>query len=284
MGWTDDPDEEGLIEENPFIFAVIAVILLAVAGILYFVGIDYDPGWFEGLNLVSTMGVIFLIIFIPAIAISTLTGHSDLVKWEALFLFGAVFMILIGNNFDFQGVMESFSSTISSLGNIQVNQLLMALVVIIGVAIAFAVGAGKNVSMGAILIIVILLLALGLINMYNAGTFENWGNYVSEKGWAYAIGKALSDFAGGLADGEAGMMMGFSMIVVGIILVLIPSHSTIIGAFLIIVGCGVVGNALWDEIWQPIINNYGIGGWGLFAGSLVGPGIFLPFIIRYIRR
>ena len=80
MGWTDDLDTEGLVEENPFIFIIIGIIGAVAVSILYLVGIEYDPGWFEGQNLVSTMGIIFLIIFIPAIAISTLTGKSDLVK------------------------------------------------------------------------------------------------------------------------------------------------------------------------------------------------------------
>jgi len=160
MGWTDDPDEEGLIEENPFVFIVIAMIGAVVVTILYTVGIDYDPGWFEGQNLISTMGIIFLIIFLPAIAISTATGKSDLVKWEALFLLISVVMILIGNDFDFSRAIEAFTSQISSLGNIQLNQILTALIIIIGIGIAIAAGTGHNVSGGAVFAIIVLLLAI----------------------------------------------------------------------------------------------------------------------------
>ena len=148
MGWTDDADTEGLIEENPFIFIALGIVGIAIAGVLYFVGIDYQPGWFEGQNLISTMGIIFLIIFIPAIAISTLTGKSDLVKWEALFLLISVGMILIGNGFDFSKFMTSFTAQIQALGNLQVNQILMALVIIIGIAVAVAVASGHKVGGG----------------------------------------------------------------------------------------------------------------------------------------
>ena len=237
MGWTDDPDEEGLIEENPFIFVIIGIIIIAGGAILYTVGIEYDPGWFEGQNLISTMGIIFLIIFIPAIAISTLTGKSDLVKWEALFLFGAVFMILLGNGFDFSKVMEAFAAQISALGNMKVNQVLMALIIIIGIGIAFAAGTGKSVSMGAVFVILVLLLAIGIINMWNAGTFDNFGNYLQENGFWYAAGKALSDFTGGLAEGKAGMAIGFGCLAVGIILVLVPNFSTPNFFYVLSYGC-----------------------------------------------
>jgi len=42
MGWTDDSDTEGVVEENPYIFAIMAIIALIVASYLTFIGIDYD--------------------------------------------------------------------------------------------------------------------------------------------------------------------------------------------------------------------------------------------------
>ena len=247
MGWTDDADTEGLIEENPFIFIALGLVGVAIAGVLYFVGIDYQPGWFEGQNLVSTMGIIFLIVFIPAIAISTLTGKSDLVKWEALFLLISVGMVLIGNGFDFSKFMQSFTAQIKALGSLQVNQILMALLIIIGIAVAVAVASGHKVSGGAVLMIVVLLAAIGIMNMWNAGTFDNIGATIQEHGWAYTIGKALSDFTGGLADGEAGMAIGFGCLVIGIILVVIPNFSTPIGVLLLIIGAGITGMDLWND-------------------------------------
>lgn len=262
MGWTDDPDIEGLMEENPFIFIATAIIGIVAASVLYVFGIEYNPGWFEGQNLLSTMGIIFLLIFIPAIAISTLTGKSDLVKWEALFLLISVGMIFIGNGFDFSKFMDSFMAQISALGNMQVNQVLMALVIIIGIAIAFAVGSGHKVSGGAVLIIVVLLAAIGIMNIWNAGTFDNFGNYVQDKGWAYAIGKAIGDFTAGLATSEVGIYMGFGCIAVGIILTVIPNFSTPIGVLLIIIGSGLVGPTVYDEVsdW-----------WGGESGETGGP-------------
>ena len=243
MGWTDDADTEGLVEENPFIFIALGLVGVAIAGVLYFVGIDYQPGWFEGQNLVSTMGIIFLIVFIPAIAISTLTGKSDLVKWEALFLLISVGMVLIGNGFDFSKFMQSFNSQISGLGSTQVNQVLMALVIIIGIAIAFAVGSGNKVSAGAIMSIVVLLAIIGIINMWNAGTFDNFNTYIQDKGWAYALGKGFSDFTGGLGDGVAGKGIGIGCLAIGLILVLLPGKSTVAGILLIIIGTGILGSS-----------------------------------------
>ena len=280
MGWTDDPDEEGLIEENPFIFIAIAIIIMAIAAILYYVGIDYDPGWFQGQNLVSTMGIIFLIIFIPAIAISTLTGKSDLVKWEALFLFGAVFMILLGNGFDWSKAINTFTAQISALGNMQVNQVLMALLIIVGVGVAFAAATGKKVSGGAVLVIMVLLVAIGIINLWNAGTFDNIGNYINQNGFWYALGKAIGDFTAGLATSPVAIPMGLGMIAIGLILVFIPNFSTPIGVLLIIIGCGLLGGGMWEHVWEPIFNKNKLLGLGLFGSSMVGPGVLLPFIAR----
>ncbi|GEM_PF-4904237 len=280
MGWTDDPDEEGLIEENPFIFVIIGIIIIAGAAVLYTVGIEYDPGWFEGQNLISSMGIIFLLTGLPAIMISTFTGKSDLVKWEALFLFGAVFMILLGNSFDFSKAMESFTATISSLGNVQVNQLLMALLIIVGVGVAFAAASGKSVSGGAILLIIVLLVAIGLINMWNAGTFDNFSSYLQEKGIAYAIGKAIGDFTAGLATSPVAIPMGLGMIAIGLILVFIPNFSTPIGVLLIIIGCGLVGGGVWDQFWKPIFDANPALGIGAFGASVVGPGIIPAILLR----
>ena len=250
MGWTDDADTEGLVEENPFTFIIVAIIGLVATGILYFVGINYQPGWFEGQNLLSTIGIIFLLIFVPAIAISTLSGKSDLVKWEAIFLFISVFMILLGNNFDFSKFIQSFSSNIASLGNAKVSQVLMALVIIIGIGIAFAAGSGHKVSGGAIFAILVLLAVIGFINMYNSGYFHNLSQNIQQNGFWYMAGKAISDFSGGLAAGKAGMAIGFGMIAIGLILVIIPNFSTPIGVLLIIIGSGIVGMALKPAVQQ----------------------------------
>lgn len=290
MGWTDDPDEEGLVEENPFIFIIIGIVGAIAVSILHFVGIEYQPGWFEGQNLISTMGIIFLIIFIPAIAISTLTGRSDLVKWEAIFLFASVFMILVGNGFDFSKFLASFDSAISSLGDTKVSQILMATLIIILIGLAFAVGTGHKVGMGAIMLIIVLLIAIGLVNLWNAGTFDNLGQYINEKGIWYAIGKAISDFTGGLAAGKAGAAIGVGCLVIGILMVLIPSWSTPVGILLIIIGAGITGTALWDQFWGPLLENAagknGTGkqleAWGTilaFAGATISPVWFLKRII-----
>ena len=189
------------------------------------------------------MGIVFLLFGMPAIMISTLTGKSDLVKWEALFLFISVGMILVGNGFDFSKFMQSFNSQISGLGDTQVNQVLMALVIIVGIAIAFAAGSGNKVSGGAILTIVVLLAIIGFINMWNAGTFDNFSTYIQDKGWAYAIGKGLSDFTGGLGDGVAGKGIGIGCLAIGLIFILLPGKSTAAGIVLIIIGTGILGTS-----------------------------------------
>ena len=247
MGWTDDSDEEGLIEENPFIFVYIGVAFLVVISALHFVGLSYNPEWFEGQNLLSSMGIILFIMGIVAIGVSTFTGKSDLVMWEAMFLFGAVIMILIGNDFDFSGMMAAFASELEALGGVSLSKILMALVIIIGVAIAFAVGTGKKVGIGAAAVLLALIAVIGFINMWNAGTFDDFGTAVETEGWAYAAGLVLSDFTGGLADGAAGKAIGFGCLVIGLLLVIIPNWSTPIGVLLLIIGVGITGNWLWND-------------------------------------
>jgi len=235
MGWTDDPDEEGLIEENPFIFAVIAVILLAVAGILYFVGIDYDPGWFEGQNLVSTMGIIFLIIFIPAIAISTFTGRSDLVKWEAIFLFISVFMICIGNNFD---IIDALSSKVSTWMEIDWNVKDFISIVLIITLIATAISAafGKGISIGSAAIVAVCLFALYAINSgLSLDNFFGKLGAAIEKTTSGVIGADLGTGLGiGLTTAAAGAAIGS----------FVPGIGTALGAgvgFLVGLGGYIIG-------------------------------------------
>jgi len=286
MGWTDDADTEGLIEENPFIFIALAIIGIAVAGVLYFVGIDYQPGWFEGQNLISTMGIIFLIIFIPAIAISTLTGKSDLVKWEALFLLISVGMILVGNGFDFSKFMQSFNSNISSLGDMQVNQVLMALVIIVGIAIAFAAGSGNKVSIGAILTIVVLLAIIGFINLWNAGTFDNIGETIQEHGYAYTFGKIISDFTGGLGDGIAGKGIGIGCLAIGLILVILPGKSTVAGIILIIIGTGILGTSAAPYIkdWLSALKGEKGGTEQFKAGAMLAAAVAGPLGLFWFTK
>jgi len=209
MGWTDDPDEEGLIEENPFIFVIIGIIIIAGGATLYTVGIEYDPGWFEGQNLISTMGIIFLIIFIPAIAISTLTGKSDLVKWEAIFLFLSVLMIYLGNNFD---IVDAFSSKVSTWMEIDwnVKDLISIVLLITLIATAISAAFGKGISVGSAAIVGICIFALYAINsgwsMDNF--FEKIGTAI-EKGTSGAIGADLGTGIGvGLATAAAGAAIG----------------------------------------------------------------------------
>ena len=254
MSWQDDPDTEGVVEENPFRYIIIGGIGLLIVTLLY-VGIPYKPEWFEGQNLVSTIGIIFLLIFVPAIAISTLTGKSDLVKWEAIFLFLSVFMILLGNGFDFSKFMPAFSSNISALGNTKVSQVLMALIILIGIGIAFAAGSGHKVSGGAILAILVLLAVIGIINLYNSGYFNNLSQNLQQHGFWYMFGKALSDFTGGLAAGKAGMAIGFGCLVIGFILVIFPNFSTPIGILLLIIGTGITGYSLW-ETFKPAMQHF----------------------------
>jgi len=282
MGWTDDSDTEGLIEENPFIFIALGIVGIAVAGILYFVGIDYNPNWFEGQAIISSIGILFLLIFIPSIAISTLTGKSDLVKWEALFLIISTAMIFIGNDFDFSKFMQSFNSQISGLGNTQINQVLMTLVIIVGIAIAFATGSGNKVSIGAILTIVILLAIIGFINMWNAGTFDNFSTYIQDKGWAYALGKGLSDFTGGLGDGVAGKGIGIGCLAIGLIFVILPGKSTAAGIILIIIGTGILGPSAADSIkdWLSALKGEK-GSTEQFKASIVAAGLIgAPAFLR----
>jgi len=274
MGWTDDPDEEGLIEENPFVFIGLALAVIVAAGILHFIGISYDPGWFEGQNLISTMGVIFLIFGMTVIGVSTLTGHSDLVKWEALFLIIAVAMILIGNDFDFRGALETLAAEVSGLGSLKIADVMMAILLLVGIATAVAIGTGHRVGMGAAVLIVVLVAVMGVINMWNAGTFDGWGATVQEEGWAYALGKALSDFTGGLAAGHAGMAIGFGCLVIGFVLVIIPNFSTPIGVVLLIIGAGITGMTLWEDYgkdWFEAVKDGDFKAWAVAAGLIGGP-------------
>ncbi len=255
MSWQDDPDTEGVVEENPFRYIIIGVVGLLVVTILY-VEIPYNPEWFEGQNLISTIGIIFLIIFIPAIAISTLTGKSDLVKWEAIFLFLSAFMILLGNGFDFSKIINSWTASIPSLNNMRVNQLLMLILLLIGIGMAVAIAFGHPIGPGSIFLIVVIIGIMGLVNMYNAGTFDNFGQYIQEHGFSYAAGKALSDFTGGLAEGKAGLGIGLGCIVIGIILLFIPGlRAKVVAIVLLVIGASILGVILKDEF-QEILHNY----------------------------
>jgi len=165
-GWTGDEDEEGLIEENPFVFIVAGVVILAVVAVLYYVGIDYDPGWFEGQNLFSTMGSVFLVIFIPAIAISTFTGKSDLVRWEAIFLLIAVFMIWAGNNFDLDKFIEAFGAKIGEIQGINWGMKDIITIVLIAAILigAYSAAIGKGFGLGSAVVILICIVVLWVLH------------------------------------------------------------------------------------------------------------------------
>lgn len=209
MGWTDDSDEEGLIEENPLVFIGVALVGAIIVTVLYAFGIDYDPGWFEGQNLISSMGIIFLLIFTPAIAFSTLIGKSDLVKWEAIFLILSVFMIYLGNNFD---IVDAFSSKVSTWMEIDwnVKDLISIVLLITLIATAISAAFGKGISVGSAAIVGICIFALYAINsgwsMDNF--FEKIGTAI-EKGTSGAIGADLGTGIGvGLATAAAGAAIG----------------------------------------------------------------------------
>ena len=168
----------------------------------------------------------------------------------------AVAMVWIGNNFSLQKFLDAWKANFSFLGgNSNIGQLLMAILIIILVAIAFAIGTGHKIGPGAIMVVIVLLVAIGVINLWNSGYFQNVGQYIQQKGIWFALGKALSDFTGGLAAGKAGMAIGFGCLAIGIILVIIPNFSTPIGIILIIIGCGIVGTAMWDDWIKPWLDD-----------------------------
>jgi len=257
MGWTDDADTEGLFEENFLVALILGALLIGIATILYFVGFSYDPGWFEDQNIISSMGIIFLIIFIPAIAISTLTGHSDLTKWEGLFLVIAVIMIWMGNNFSWQKFLSAWQSDLSFLKvDSSLSQLVMLILIVVGIGMAIAIATGHKVGIGAVVLILSLILVIGIINWWNAGTFSNISATIQEKGIWYLLGKALSDFTAGLARGGAGAAIGIGCLALGIAMVAIPNTSTPIGVILIIIGTGITGTSTYD--WWKNLHLFGI--------------------------
>jgi len=207
MGWTDDADEEGLIEENFLVAFIFGALLIGIAVVLYFVGFSYDPGWFEGQNIISTMGIIFLLFAIPSIMISTLTGKSDLVKWEAIFLIMSVGMVYIGNNFD---IIGAFSSKITGWASADwnVKDLISLVLFMVLIVSAIAASFGKGFSIGSAIIVVVCLIALFGIN---AGW--TWDSFFEKLGDAIHkatsgvigvdLGAAIGVFAAGAAAGAA---------------------------------------------------------------------------------
>ena len=196
MGWTDDSDTEGLIEENFLVALIFGALLIGIAVVLYFVGFSYDPGWFEGQNIISTMGIIFLLSGIPSIMISTLTGKSDLVKWEALFLIISVGMIYIGNNFD---IIGAFSSKVTSWASTDwdVKDLISIVLFVVLIVSAIAAAFGKGFSIGSAIIVVICLIALFGIN---AGW--TWDSFFDK------LGTAIHQTTGGILGVDTGATIG----------------------------------------------------------------------------
>lgn len=246
MGWTDDPDTEGLFEENLFVAIIIGVVLLAVAGILHFVGIGYDPGWFEGQQLISTIGIIFLLVFIPAIALSTATGKSDLVKWEALFLLIAIGMIYVGNNFDFQSFFDAFSAKISDWMNIEwdVMDLISIVLIVAIIAGAISVAFGKGFGMGSAVLVLACIVGLVLVNM-EGGFFENIGEGINQ-----AVGGALGFDLGNAAKGAG--IGGAIALGVGVVLT-----ATGVGAPIgipLMLAAGAIAGGTWGAFDFPPFN------------------------------
>ncbi|MGC9308744.1 MAG: hypothetical protein ACP5FL_08225 [Thermoplasmatota archaeon] len=243
MGWTDDPDTEGLFEENFIVAIILGVFLVGTAAMLHFVGISYDPGWFEGQNIFSTMGIIFLIVLLPAIALSTATGRSDLVKWEGLFLIVAVAMIYVASNFDFHDFLHSFSAKFGSWMDINwtVKDLLTIVLIVTLIAMALAAAWGRGVGMGTALLAVICIVGIFLINnpaiaqsIEDGSFFEKMGEATSDmtKG---ALGKDLTRLAGiGAAGAVAGALIGSA----------VPGIGTGVGA-LAGAGCAIAAELLF---------------------------------------
>lgn len=223
-GWTGDEDEEGLIEENPFVFIVAGAVILAVAAILYYVGIDYDPGWFEGENLVSSMGIIFLIIFIPAIAISTLTGRSDLVKWEAVFLLISVVMIYVGNNFDWDSFLASFGATIGTWKDLNwgVKDLITIVLIFSIIVAAYSAATGGGFGLGSAVVIIACLALLALLHsgwMPGDSLIGGILGLPGSQGGGGVVPENIEDAAWGLAIGSgagAATVIGLALMGTGI--------------------------------------------------------------------
>jgi len=188
MGWTDDADTEGLVEENPLVFIIIGVVGATVATLLYVYGIEYNPGWFEGQNLVSTLGIIFLLIFIPAIAISTATGKSDLVKWEAVFLLISVGMIFFGNNWN---IINAFKAKVATWMNVEwdVKALLPVILIITIILTALSAAMGKGISLGSAAIFAMCVFGIWALN-----SGWTWDNFFDKLG--AAMHHATSGFIG----------------------------------------------------------------------------------------
>lgn len=241
MGWTDDPDEEGLIEENPGVFIAIAILGIVIVTIMATVGIEYDPGWFEGQNIISSMGVIFLLIFIPAIAISTLTGRSDLVKWEAIFLIAAVAMVYLGNNFDILGTFEAKFSSWAGI-DWDVKDLISVVLILAIIATAISAAFGKGVSIGSAVVLGICIVALWGVNSgLTADDFFSKLGSAIQSGTSGMIGADLGAGIGvGLVGAATGAVIGTAVF---------PGLGTLGGAvvgFLGGMGGYVIGdNYLW---------------------------------------
>ena len=238
MGWTDDLDTEGLVEENPFIFIIIGVIGAVAVSILYLVGIDYYPGWFEGQNLISTMGIIFLIIFIPATAISTLTGRSDLVKWEAIFLILSFLMVYLGNN----DIINAFGAKIGSWLNIDwnVKDLISIVLIIAIIATAISAAFGKGVSFGSAAIFAICIVALWAIN-----SGWSWDNFFEK------IGSAIHNATSGIVGADIGTSLGIGILGAAAIILIGTGIGAPIGlGALAAIGfaIGFGGSILWQNM------------------------------------
>lgn len=200
MSWTDDADTEGLVEENPLVFLIIGAMGATVATLLYVYGIEYNPGWFEGQNLISTLGIIFLLIFIPAIAISTAIGKSDLVKWEALFLLISVAMIFFGNNWN---IIDAFKAKVATWMNVEwdVKDLLTIVLIVTIILTAISASMGKGISFGSAIIFAICIFGIWALN-----SGWSWNSFFDKLGTA--INNATSGFIGedvGSALGAAGI-------------------------------------------------------------------------------
>jgi hypothetical protein len=248
MGWTDDADTEGIWEENFIMAMILGVLIIGTVSILHFVGISYDPGWFEGQNIFSTMGIVFLLVGIAAIGFSTFTGKSDLVKWEAFFLLIAVGMIYVGNNLDIDSFIQSFDAEFSSWLDISWTSGDLLTLVLIVTLIAMAVSSvfGKGIGIGSAILAVICIVGIFLLN--NPGVAE----YFSSGTFFEKSGEAMQDMTNGVIDADLGAALGVGVgtaaagAAIGSV---VPGIGTGVGAVVgFLGGTGVTifgGNAGW---------------------------------------
>jgi len=212
-GWTSDSDTEGLFEENLFVALIIGISLLVVAIVGFYIGFDINLQWFQGLNFWSTAGIIILCIFIPAIAISTFTGKSDLIAAEAIFILVGFAMIYMANNWDLSMFTDVFSSNWFNLGDFEFNvSTLMTIVFILAIVVSVIGGIISGHPIGASIVIIFCGFGIFLINSTDPSNIFNEigeslrGTTEGFLGWDVGH-TAATGLTGALAGAAAGALI-----------------------------------------------------------------------------